>query len=233
MAIPRTYVAVIEQNPIYREGLLRILGRAGLRPAGHFASLDELLTSSVRALDPLLVLMDVGDGSSSIASAVVELRAHHEGAKIVLMADSLGDHLLIEAFRSGADGLVLKPIGCEALVKSLELVMLGERVFPIQVFRALSSPPQVPNARLELDSRSMERLSLREIEVLQCLSSGSPNKVIARRFGITEATVKVHVKAILRKIPAKNRTEAAIWARNHHVERDAAVRSDTSVPLNS
>jgi two-component system nitrate/nitrite response regulator NarL len=61
-------------------------------------------------------------------------------------------------------------------------------------------------------------LSAREAEVLNCLSVGCANKVIARQFGITEATVKVHVKAILRKIHVKNRTEAAIWARNHGLE---------------
>lgn len=63
---------------------------------------------------------------------------------------------------------------------------------------------------------------MRELEVLDCLSIGNPNKVIARKFGITEATVKVHVKAILRKIPAHNRTEAAMWAKKYGVHSATA-----------
>jgi two-component system nitrate/nitrite response regulator NarL len=58
-------------------------------------------------------------------------------------------------------------------------------------------------------------LSVRETVILRCLMEGDSNKLIARKFDITEATVKVHVKAILRKIRAKNRTQAAIWAASH------------------
>ncbi len=61
----------------------------------------------------------------------------------------------------------------------------------------------------------MHRLSRREVEILRCLTRGEPNKVIAKKLAVTEATIKVHVKAILRKIGAANRTQAALWATEH------------------
>jgi two-component system, NarL family, nitrate/nitrite response regulator NarL len=64
------------------------------------------------------------------------------------------------------------------------------------------------------EGRKAHNLSPRESEVLDCLMQGAPNKIIAWKFGLTEATVKVHLKAILRKLGAKNRTQAAVWATN-------------------
>jgi two-component system nitrate/nitrite response regulator NarL len=65
-----------------------------------------------------------------------------------------------------------------------------------------------------LDAR-LPKLSTREAEILHCLTEGAPNKIIARKLAVAEATVKVHIKAILRKIGAANRTQAAMWATTH------------------
>jgi two-component system nitrate/nitrite response regulator NarL len=71
------------------------------------------------------------------------------------------------------------------------------------------------NEPIDLSDLKSHSLSARECEILRCLMEGSPNKLIARQFGLTEATVKVHVKAILRKTGMKNRTQAAMWAASH------------------
>jgi two-component system nitrate/nitrite response regulator NarL len=103
----------------------------------------------------------------------------------------------------------------------LDLIVLGEHVFPSQTLDLLRTGRFLEEpAKLSVCDQT-KVLSAREVEVLNCLSVGSANKVIARQFGITEATVKVHVKAILRKIQVKNRTEAAIWARSHGIEPSA------------
>ena len=145
-------------------------------------------------------------------------------------------------FQSGADGYCLATTGCEALIKYLDLVMLGEVVFPSAAFlNALSSsgldcetcgealaitvtPTPMPPSFDSQDS-PIRTLSIREAEILQCLMQGSPNKVIARKLDVAEATVKVHIKAILRKIRVANRTQAAMWAVNHL----AAGGSDASL----
>jgi two-component system, NarL family, nitrate/nitrite response regulator NarL len=227
----RGHIVLVERNSIYGEGLVRVLGKAGFRVLHQFGSVEDFLSSCIPSSEPQIVLLDLWTASSDVVSEVVELRSRAPSAKIVILSEPLGDLFLVTAFRSGVDGLVLKPTSCEALVASLELVMLGEHVFPMEVMHALATPPQQDHPSLEPGSNSLGRLSLREIEVLRCLSSGSPNKMIARRFGITEATVKVHVKAIFRKIPARNRTEAAIWAKNHLVDAGPRPTQETAHPL--
>ena len=96
-------------------------------------------------------------------------------------------------------------------VKSLDLVVLGEAVLPVS---ALDLCYLGGSYEFGVEHR-IKGLSARETMILRCLMDGDSNKIIARKFDITEATVKVHVKAILRKIQAKNRTQAAIWAASH------------------
>ena len=110
-------------------------------------------------------------------------------------------------------------------MKSLDLVMLGETVFPSIILdlvrrQAASPEPEVAESQPIIAAIGDEepvpkQLSVRETVILRCLMQGDSNKLIARKFDIAEATVKVHVKAILRKIQAKNRTQAAIWAASH------------------
>jgi two-component system nitrate/nitrite response regulator NarL len=126
-------------------------------------------------------------------------------------------------------------------VKALDLVAAGEIVISPELIRHLLSAgkqtpgPEPTNARLVV-ARPREgiagRLSLRETEVLECIVRGDSNKHIGRRFEIAETTVKVHVKSILRKINARNRTQAAIWALNHRGP-NARDGTNDSADLNS
>ena len=97
----------------------------------------------------------------------------------------------------------------EALIQSLQLVTLGEKVFPTNLATMLLDM-NAPGPQ-----HSIGGLSPREQEILQALVTGASNKLIAIRLGITEATVKVHLKTLLRKIDVNNRTQAAIWAMNN------------------
>jgi two-component system nitrate/nitrite response regulator NarL len=113
------------------------------------------------------------------------------------------------------------------LVKYLDLVMLGETVFPSAMFLASLSAGEKatrieaatgdgPESLQAISAGSPIRtLSSREAEILHCLMQGAPNKIIARKLEVAEATVKVHIKAILRKIRVTNRTQAAMWAVAH------------------
>ena len=110
-------------------------------------------------------------------------------------------------------------MSASALVKALELVMLNEMVLPAELARGLpthfvplNETPVVSDAVNGQRESKLPLLSGREVSILKKLAAGASNKVIAYDLAITEATVKVHVKSILRKIPARNRTQAAIWA---------------------
>src|SRR5207344_776288 len=131
---------------------------------------------------------------------------------------------VLSILEAGANGYVLKQVDYGTLTKSLDLVMLGETVLSssvIELFTRQSKPisggqrllkgPTRQASEAEYQ-RTPRKFSNREAEILDCLTRGEANKLIARKFDITEATVKVHIKAILRKIQVKNRTQAAIWA---------------------
>ena len=131
----------------------------------------------------------------------------------------------MELNTAGAHGIVDTSGRLEAIIKKIELVLLGEQVFPTNVTLALleatSQRSTLPPFRTEetaiLDGSSLKgrNLSEREKEILCLLQQGAPNKIIARHLNVSEATVKVHVKAILRKVGASNRTQAAMWATNN------------------
>ena len=212
----RITVVVLEPNSIYRAGLLHVIGQAGFRNCLALASAEEVATSLPSDHGPLLFLVDLGSDQDFVAG-VNFLRQTYAGSLIVLVSDSFDERQLASALRVGADGFIMKLIAPEALVKSLEAVILGQHVFPTQILETLrmhhnETEPEGPDVR-----RALESLSAKEADVLRHLCLGSANKIIARRFGIAEATVKVHVKAILRKLGARNRTEAAVWARTSRV----------------
>jgi two-component system nitrate/nitrite response regulator NarL len=142
-----------------------------------------------------------------------ELRALRElfpTARIVVLADDLSVEVLRAAMGGDADGFLIKTVSPEALIQSLQLVMLGEKVFPTNLAAMLLDLGSAPSPL-----NSVRGMTPREHEILQALVTGASNKMIANRLGITEATVKVHLKTLLRKIDVNNRTQAAIWAMNN------------------
>jgi two-component system, NarL family, nitrate/nitrite response regulator NarL len=149
-----------------------------------------------------------------------DLRAIREvfpTAKIVVLADDLSVDVLRATMGAGADGFLIKTVSPEALIQSLQLIMLGEKVFPTNLASMLLELNNTPSPLT-----SIRGLSPREQEILQALVTGASNKVIAYKLGITEATVKVHLKTLLRKIDVNNRTQAAIWAMNNGFTAEGA-----------
>jgi two-component system nitrate/nitrite response regulator NarL len=139
------------------------------------------------------------------------------GAKIVALADGI-DGIEIDDQKIGSlSGILTYDLSADAFVQSLRLICAGERVFPRELAgqRKQEAPSSAAGARSD-DSR----LSPREREVLSHLVDGHSNKAIGRLLGMTEATVKVHLKSVLRKIRVENRTQAAIWALSHLPERN-------------
>jgi two-component system nitrate/nitrite response regulator NarL len=130
-------------------------------------------------------------------------------------------------FKVGATGYLVSTMSCDAFVKSIELVMMGETVFPPSFLTSALDTKTEPRRKAAVsgedegailvtrEDATAPQLSPRELAILRCLISGNSNKCIARKIDIAEATVKVHVKAILRKIRVQNRTQAAIWGMNH------------------
>lgn len=204
-------VALLGKNSIVREGLGRILAEQAFRitdSTNNSSGIHDFQDQEDEGA--FLILVDTNEHDQA---NIEDLRRRFPSARIVLLADEFNFDVMVDAFSQGIHGYLVKNISCDNLVGALHLVASGEKVLPSQLADELSE--HIPAyQKSESTSLSEARLSDRELEILRCLIMGCPNKVISRRLTISEATVKVHVKAVLRKLHVTNRTQAAIWATN-------------------
>ena len=213
-------ISILGRNEIVREGLRRILIDQAFDVHEAVADPAELADEDGGINGNHLFIVDAGSIAEGVASCGA-IRARHPLALIVLMADEYRLEDVATAYGAGIDGYLVKAISCEPLGGALRLIAMGEKVYPSQIAEALINRSWKP---VSMDWSSSGRadfnLSVREIEILRCLVDGEANKVISRRLSITEATVKVHIKAILRKLRVANRTQAAIWAVTRGLNQD-------------
>ncbi len=213
-------VFLIDTNKLFREGMKRLFDSSLFTVVGEAGSVQEgAVALETVATRPQLVLVDPNGGADDLET-VRALRSQHPDIRIVILTGTLDTRLLSGALGAGADGYLMKDIACEALMQSLRLVMMGEKVFPTHLAALLVSG-RAEDMGAEVPTRR-KGLSQREVQILHCLLNGNSNKMIANHLNITEATVKVHLKSLLRKINASNRTQAAIWAMNNGMGEAAA-----------
>lgn len=207
-------LAIVEPNSIVRAGLARIFSRTAFKECIECANMDQLWKLTEKSQEIDLFLIDVGQDIFPFKAGINSLMTRFPESFIVLMADTVEERLVAQAIEAGIHGFIAKGMRVEAIVKSLELVILGEPVFPPALGKQslLAEEYVLPKYKGNHVNSMAFNLSSREIEVLISLSQGKSNKEIARELDISDATVKVHVKAILRKLRMKNRTEAALWA---------------------
>ena len=190
-----------------------------------------------------MVLMGDGD---NLGEALSTAKARFPDGHVVVVGDSRRRELVTTVIASEATSFVDENVATSTLIKQLELIAQGEPMISVLLLKRLlrngSTPPSVEAMpTLEIDksqppdtdeeARPNPQLSGREAAILNALVQGAPNKVIAYQLNITEATVKVHVKAVLRKIRVTNRTQAAIWALHHQALPKPAHAGNGEVAL--
>ena len=218
---------LVGKSILLREGLARILRSASFRILASVSSADDLLPSKLQLHQPLFLVVHTGDDCDAAVEQIKLFRNQHPGARIAIVADHFRLGELLSAFRAGANGYFVDVMACDVFIKSIELVMMGETIFPPAFLSFVFDPEGDPLAEVaprdENDQAMLIRtedtfapeLSTREKSILRRLIEGDSNKCIARKIDIAEATVKVHVKAILRKVRVQNRTQAAVWGINN------------------
>ena len=202
-----------------RNTLLRT-GVAQLLAGSHFALCGDASAGApdLPATDdnpPTLILICESLSPEGYVELLGELKERCPGARLVLLADHLEPHAIGQLVEAGLNGLCSMGMSQEAMLKALELVMVGETFLPASVgFALLSQISDQKPKMMVIDGglATANRFSDRETQILRLLTTGASNKLIARELGLAEATVKVHIKAILRKAKAENRTQAAMWA---------------------
>ncbi len=212
-----TRVILLGRNRLFLQGL------ANLLPVNRFTVLGEAADIDALAARPDLgalasgevVLVDPSQDIQHLTDELRQVRALLPQAVIVVLSDSLCPKLLSASLSAGAKGFLLKNISVDALLHSIELARLGETVLPTKLAGMLVNTGLSDIHAGGTPALNGAGLSDRETQILSCLVAGNSNKMIANRLAITEATVKVHMKSLLRKIKVNNRTQAAIWAVNH------------------
>ncbi|WP_426424260.1 LuxR C-terminal-related transcriptional regulator [Bradyrhizobium genosp. A] len=217
---------LIGKNVLIREGIARILHSANFRVAVSASSPEEL-PSSLQEEQLIFLIVHTGDDFDLAIEHIGHVKDRYPDARIAIVSDNYRPVELASAFRAGANGYFVNVISCDAFIKSVELVTMGETVFPPAFLsfaldghrereREITQPGGNAHAILVASENAISpQLSPREKAILSCLVEGDSNKCIARKIDIAEATVKVHVKAILRKVRVQNRTQAAIWGMNN------------------
>ena len=176
---------------------------------------------SQRSGDHLFIL-DTASPLDETLAEITSLKSQHPGSHVVVVSDSFDEGILARLCAEGADGFCLTSSNENILVKALELVMLGEGYFPSASVRnfldkrtisAVSNPPNHHDGEGPVtDGALKEQLTSREVEILGFLMNGTKNRDIAVSLNLSEATIKVYIQGILKKIGAQNRTQAAMWA---------------------
>ena len=218
---------LVGQSSLLRDGVAKILRSANFRVSVSVSRTDKFLASKASPRKALFLLVHTDDAFDEVAEQISLIRQNHPDGRIAVIADRYRLDELTSAFRAGANGYFIDVMACDVFIKSIELVMMGETVLPpafLSHILGLQESQADHAGHRERDGNAMfapsdnsigPQLSPREKLIVRCLVEGDSNKSIARKMDIAEATVKVHVKAILRKIRVNNRTQAAIWGMNN------------------
>lgn len=235
-SMSNSFVTVVTgSHALAREGLCRILISARFEVACTVSNVLEIIPKIELKQRPVLVVVIGGDEFSTTLEQIETCRRLLSNDRIVVLACGWRVSEVGAAFAAGANACLDEDINARALIKSLELVMLGMTLFPQNVVATVFSRDVIANVRSaahdavgKIHPCGVDVLSDRETRILESLKTGDSNKVLARKLGISEATVKVHVKAILRKIHVQNRTQAAFWALSNGAENRVAPPSIAS-----
>ena len=201
-------IVLIDDHPLFRKGVGQMISdNPRFEVVGEAASGQQGLEIA-QALRPDMVLIDINMKGMSGLETLRRLKATDLQARYIILTVSNSEEDLIEALRVGADGYLLKDMEPEDLCTNLLKAWSGMTVLQDTLTEVLRSALLSP---VSIGSTKEELLTMREREVLECLADGLNNKTIARNLGISDTTVKVHVKNVLRKLNLTSRLEAAVW----------------------
>lgn len=214
-------VLLIDDHALFRVGLQGLLERRGI----EVSMASDGRRGVIKALheQPDVVLLDLRMPDMSGVEVLRELKAKSFERPVVVLTTSEEDQDVANSLKAGASGYLLKDMDPDELVSVLSDIVKGQTVVAPRLTRLLADlVKHGPTTDTEAPTSPFESLTAREFEILCHLAEGQSNKVIARHLNISDGTVKLHVKSILRKLDLHSRVEAAVMA----VENGIRYRSD-------
>lgn len=205
-------VLLIDDHALFRKGVGQIISAdPAFEVIGEAASGQEGLDLAEK-LSPDMVLIDLNMKGMNGLETLRRFKTTSLKARFVVLTVSDAEDDLLEALRAGADGYLLKDMEPEDLCASLLKATTGVTVLQDRLTEVLKNALLEPVVKTALNDAA---LTEREHEILECLADGMNNKTIARKLGISDTTVKVHIKNLLRKLNLTSRLEAAVWRHQH------------------
>lgn len=205
---PQTLL-VIDDHPLLRKGVSQLVAmEPEMRLVGEAADGSEGLKLA-RQLEPDLILLDLQMKGMNGLETLKAIKALDTDSRVIMFTVSDSEDDILAALQAGADGYLLNDMEPEEMLANLRMAARGRLVLSGPVTELLAR-----SLRNESSSGALPAADLtdREHEILLHIAEGRSNKLIARALDITEGTVKVHVKHLLKKLNLRSRVEAAVWA---------------------
>ncbi len=219
----RLRVLLIDDHTLFRSGLRELLERRGIDVVAAVGDGGEGCRL-VAELEPNVVLLDLRMPEIDGLVVLQNINNLELGIPVVMLTTSSDERDLVVSLRSGAQGYLVKDMEPDQLIESLHEIVSGRTVVAPHMTGVLAKVVRGVEPSIASDARFSE-LTPREMEILCHLAEGLSNKMIARELGITDGTVKLHVRSILRKMQVQSRVEAAVRAVEEGVCRKTQRRS--------
>ncbi|MBI3927154.1 MAG: response regulator transcription factor [Armatimonadetes bacterium] len=206
-------ILLVDDHPVVCEGLRAILGREpGFSVVGEAYSAAEAL-EKVNRLSPTVVLMDVRMPGVGGLEATRSIKGQSPETRVLVLTVEDSEQMLLQALEAGADGFVVKHSPSQTIVSAVRSVADGSILLSLEMLRDLLGTIREG----EVEARPIGDLTDRELEVLGLVAQGFSNRSIAERLKIAEITVKKHVQNLVRKLGARDRTQAAVLGVKHGI----------------
>lgn len=210
-------IIIIDDHPLLRKGIRQLIeDEEDLALIAEAGGAEEGIALALE-LDPDLILLDLNMPDTNGVEVLKQLRAEGVASRIVMFTVSDHEEDVVAALKSGADGYLLKDMEPEDLLEQLRQAALGKMVVSERLTTLLAEA--LRNQRSRPAGPDIASLTAREMQIMRLIAEGLSNKMIARRLDVTEGTVKVHVKNLLKKMQLRSRVEVAVWAVQEGVTR--------------
>ncbi|MDX5434146.1 MAG: response regulator transcription factor [Halomonas sp.] len=209
---PTYRILIADDHPLFRDAISRVVGDGF--PGSELLETENLeatlaVTADEEDLD--LILLDLNMPGMSGLTGLIQLRNEAPTIPVAIISAEEDKNVMLQAVSCGAVGFLTKSSPKEQLIKAIAQILEGNIYLPSEIMRAGSTRPQEPNERT-ITAEQLETLTRKQLQVLEHMTRGESNKMIAYNLNIAETTVKAHVSAILRKLGVSNRVQAILSA---------------------
>jgi DNA-binding NarL/FixJ family response regulator len=210
-------ILIADEHVLFREGLQSLLSREpDMEVVGQTSTVQGTVDQAA-SLMPDMVLMDIRLRDGSGLEALKSIKTQCPECRVVILSDHDSNENLFDAFRSGANGYILKDTPIEKLVNAMRAGRPGEPILSRLLTRRIVEEYARLGHEDNLGDISLDKLTSRELEVLRHVGTGAGNREIAARLTISEHTVKAHVRNILDKLGLKKRSQMVSVSRRNAV----------------